>query len=377
MEWRELFEMKLGFGGLRLPVKGAKEEVDYKIMCEMVDTYVANGGRYFDTSYIYHRGMSEPAMAACVTDRLPRDSFCLADKLPSWNSYGMDTPEDVFHEQLRKCHTDYFDFYLLHNLNARTIGYVEKQGTFELLQKLKQRGDIRYGGFSFHDTPQMLDQLLTEHDEVDFVQLQINYYDWFSNYVNAGKCYEVALKHDKPVIVMETVRGGGLAKLPPEAEQLLAAVAPGMSPASFAIRYAAGLDQVMMVLSGMSTPGQVRDNCSYMNAEAFRRLSDAEYEALLQVCRMLKRQEEIPCRDCHMCEKSCPKDIPTARLFSIYNDAKIFGEYNFPDMHYAIHTQNHGRAGACDACGACSGVCPENIDIVKELHKLSEIYDAE
>lgn len=376
MEWRNMFDMKLGFGGLRLPVRSGKE-VDYKKMCEMVDIYVANGGKYFDTSYIYHEGMSEPAMAACVVDRLPRDSYCLADKLPSWVSSKMKTPEDVFHDQLRKCHTDYFDFYLLHNLNTRTLGYVEREGTFDYLRKLKERGDIRFGGFSFHDSPQMLDRLLTEHDEVDFVQLQINYYDWFSNYVNAAKCYEVAVKHDKPVIVMETVRGGGLAALPAEEKQLLDIVAPGMSPASFAVRFAAGLDQVMMVLSGMTTPQQVEDNCSYMNAEAFTKLSDAEYEALHQVCNMLKNRREIPCADCHVCEDACPKDIPIAKLFSIYNDARIFGEYNFPDMHYAIHTQNHDKASACDNCGKCTGTCPAEIDLAQKLTMISEIYDAQ
>lgn len=374
MEWRNMFDMKLGFGGLRLPVTGAGDEVDYKKMCEMVDVYVANGGKYFDTSYIYHGGKSENAMAACVVDRLPRDGYCLADKLPLWRSKGMGTQEDVFQHQLEKCHTDYFDFYLLHNLNSRNIDYVEKEESFDFLRKLKERGEIRFGGFSFHDSPEMLDRLLTEHDEVDFVQLQINYYDWFSNYVNAAKCYEVAQKHDKPVVVMETVRGGGLAALPPEETQLLGMVSPTMSPASFAVRYAAGLDQVMMVLSGMSTLQQVEDNCSCMRADVFTKLSDAEYEALRQVCKMMENRREIPCTDCHACEEICPKDIPVSKIFSIYNDAKIFGQHNFPDMHYAIHTQNHGNASACDGCGKCLERCPAGIDIVKKLAALSRIY---
>lgn len=374
MEWRGLFDVKLGFGGLRLPVRGDKAEVDHKKMCEMVDTYVSNGGKYFDTSYIYHKGMSEPAMAACVVERLPRDSFYLADKLPSWNTPGK-TQENVFFDQLKKCHVDYFDFYLLHNLNARSLPYVEEHDSFSFLMERKERGDIRYAGFSFHDTPEVLDQLLTEHKNVDFVQLQINYYDWMSNYVNAKKCYEVAVKHNKPVTVMETVRGGGLALLPAEAEELLKAVNPGMSLSSFAIRFAASLDQVMMVLSGMTTLEQVEDNCSYMRADAFQRLSDVEYEAIDQVRRLLKGRAPISCTECHRCEEVCPKNIPIDKIFSIYNDGVIFGDMNFPSMHYEIHTEHTDKAEACDRCGKCAGLCPNGVDVAQMLGKVSEVFD--
>lgn len=375
MEWRNLIDMKLGFGGLRLPIKGEKEDVDHKKMCEMVDEYVANGGKYFDTSYIYHRGMSEPAMAACVVERLPRDSFYLADKLPSWGSRGKGSLEEVFQDQLRKCHVDYFDFYLLHNISCRSLPYVEEHDSFSFLMKLKERGDIRYAGFSFHDTPQMLDKLLTEHKDVDFVQLQLNYYDWLSDYVNAKKCYEVAVRHNKPVTVMETVRGGGLASLPEEAVAILEAVAPGMSPASLAIRFAASLDHVMMVLSGMTTLEQVQDNCSYMRADAFRKLSDAEYEAVDQIRNIIRAQSPIACAGCGKCEEACPKDIPIAKAFSIYNDGKVFGEMNFPIMHYEIHMENHDKAGACNKCGACLGACPNGVDIPAMLGQVAQAYD--
>lgn len=185
MDLKEMFPMKLGFGGLRLPTNGSKDDVNYIRMCEMVDEYVANGGNYFDTSFIYHKGKSENAMAACVVDRLKRDSFCLADKLPLWTVGGKTDLEGVFETQLNKCHVDYFDFYILHNMNRNSYDFTEQSDAFEFQQKLKKDGKIRYAGMSFHDTPQMLDKLLTEHKDLDFVQLQINYYDWLSEYVQA------------------------------------------------------------------------------------------------------------------------------------------------------------------------------------------------
>lgn len=375
MDLRTMFSCKLGFGGLRLPILDSKENIDYKTLCEMVDCYVENGGQYFDTSYIYHRGQSENAFGKCIVDRLPRDSFCLADKMPAYPVGGKDDFEGVFHEQLSKCHVDYFDFYLIHNVNSNSLPYIEGKDIFSFQRKLKERGDIRYAGFSFHDTPQTLDRLLTEHSDIDFVQLQLNYYDWLSNYVQAKQCYEVAVQHDVPVVVMETVRGGGLVNLPNEAKELLNMVNPGASPASFAIRFAAGLSNVMMTLSGMSTLEQVKDNCSYMNPNSFKKLSDAEEEAIQYVRQMIKRAMPVPCTECEECVSACPKNIPISKLISIYNDGQYFGEFNFPGMHYNVHVKHAGKAGDCISCGACENVCGQNIPIISLMEIISDKFD--
>lgn len=374
MNLKKMFPMKLGFGGLRLPINGEKDNINYKLMCEMVDEYVANGGKYFDTSFIYHKGTSENAMGACVVDRLPRDSFCLADKLPLWTVGGKMDIEGVFNTQLDKCHTNYFDFYLLHNVSRNSLKFMKEADVFEFLKKKKAEGKIRNAGMSFHDSPEILDMLLTKHPELDFVQLQINYYDWLSNYVQSKKCYEVAAAHNKPVVVMETVRGGGLANLPQDAKILFENVVPGMSHASLAVRFAASLDNVFMVLSGMTNLEQVKDNCSYMREDTFTKLSDAEYELIEQIRTVIKLQRKISCTECGKCNEVCPAGIDISKAISIYNDGKMFGELNFPDMHYNIHIREHA-AKKCMKCGSCQTVCPASVPVIDVLGEISAIYD--
>jgi len=374
MDLKEMFPMKLGFGGLRLPINGQKDNINYKVMCEMVDEYISNGGKYFDTSFIYHKGTSENAMGACVVDRYDRDSFCLADKLPMWAVGGKTDLQGTFDLQLEKCHVSYFDFYLLHNVNRNAFEFMRNANVFEFQQKLKKEGKIRYAGLSYHDTPESLDAILTEHDYLDFVQLQINYFDWMSNYIQSKKCYEVAVKHNKPVVVMETVRGGALANLPEDAKTLLDNVMPNMSQASLAVRFAASLDNVFMVLSGMTTPEQVKDNCSYMRTDKFRKLSDVEYETIEHIRHMLKMRMPVQCSSCGKCNEVCPAQIDILKAISIYNDGKIFGEFNFPDMHYNIHVREHA-AKNCMKCGSCQTVCPASVPIIDVLQDISKIYD--
>lgn len=374
MDLKEMFPMKLGFGGLRLPTNGKKEDINYKLLCEMVDEYVSNGGRYFDTSFIYHKGNSENAMAACIVDRLKRDSFCLADKMPLYPVGGKTDLEGVFKLQLEKCHVDYFDFYLLHNMNRNCFEFVEKSGAFEFQQQLKKDGRIRYAGFSYHDTPENLDKLLTEHEGIDFVQLQINYYDWLSNYVQAKKCYQVAAEHNVPVVVMETVRGGGLCNLPLAAQELFTMTNPGESAASLAVRFAASLDNVFMVLSGMSDLEQVKDNCSYMRSDKFKKLSDSEYETIDHIRQIIKMNLQVQCSECGQCNEVCPENIDISKMIAIYNDGQHFGGFNFPDMHYSIHNREH-RAATCIKCGACQNVCPNQVNIIDTLAEISKVFD--
>lgn len=374
MDLREMFPMKLGFGGLRLPTNGEKDHIEYDKMCEMVDEYMSAGGKYFDTSFIYHRGKSEEAMAACVVDRFGRDSFCLSDKLPLWAVDGKIDLQSVFDVQLKKCHVDFFDFYLLHNVNRNDTDFIEKSDAFEFQQRLKREGKIRFAGFSFHDTPEMLDKILTEHSGLDFVQLQINYYDWLSNYVQSKKCYEVAVSHNMPVVVMETVRGGGLSSLPSAADELLRNVQPQSSASSLAIRFAASLDNVFMVLSGMSNIDHVKDNCSYMRADKFKKLSDAEYETIQQITKIIKMNKKINCIECGSCSEVCPENIEIDKILSIYNDSQLFGNYNFPEMHFNIHVRGNS-AKKCIKCGACQTVCPKGIQIVDNISAICKIYD--
>lgn len=374
MDFNKMFPMKLGFGGLRLPTNGEKDDINYKKMCEMVDEYVSNGGKYFDTSFIYHKGASENAMGACVVDRLPRESFCLADKMPLWAVGGKTDLAGVFNTQLNKCHTDYFDFYLLHNVNRNAIKFMYDANVFEFQQKIKSEGKIRFAGMSFHDKPELLDELLTKHEYFDFVQLQINYYDWLSNYVQAKKCYEVATAHNKPVVVMETVRGGALANLPDEAGVLMKEVLPDMSEVSLAVRFAASLDNVFMVLSGMTTLEQVKDNCSYMRAESFRKLSDAEYELTEQIRNIIRGQRKYACSECGACNDVCHAGIDICKAISIYNDGEMFGGLNFPDMHYNIHIKEHATK-KCMKCGSCQTVCPNSLPVIDILQNISAAYD--
>lgn len=374
MDFKEMFPMKLGFGGLRLPINGRKDDINYNLMCEMVDEYISNGGRYFDTSFIYHNGKSENAMGACVVDRHDRDSFCLADKLPLWAVGGKADLQAVFNQQLEKCKVTYFDFYLLHNVNRNAFEFMKNEKVFEFQKKLKLEGKIRYAGLSFHDTPKLLEDILKKNDYLDFVQLQINYYDWLSDYVQAKKCYEVAVKYNKPVVVMETVRGGALANLPNDAVRLFEKVMPGKSQASLAVRFAAGLDNVFMVLSGMSTLEQVKDNCSYMRADKFEKLNDAEYELIEHIRNILKMHRGIQCTACGKCNEVCPARIDILKAISIFNDGNLFGEFNFPDMHYNIHIKEHA-AKKCMHCGSCQSVCPASVPIIDVLGEISKIYD--
>lgn len=374
MDLREMFPNKLGFGGLRLPIlNGEKDQVDYKETCRMVDEYVAHGGTYFDTSYIYHKGRSEDAFAACVVDRLNRNSFCLADKLPLWKVGGDLTCEQVFESQLKRCHVDYFDFYLLHNMNRNAIDFANNEDVFEFQKKLKREGKIRYAGMSFHDTPEMLEQLIKKHDYLDFVQLQINYYDWLSGYVEAKKCYQVAADAGLPVAVVETIRGGGLIQLPAAAKALMAQVDPKLTPAALALRFVASLDNTYIVLSGMSNLGQVQENCSVMGADVFERLTDDEYELIDQIRRLIRASWPIDCIQCGACASVCPEGLPVDKMMAIYADGQTFGDLNFPTMHYAIHCREK-KADQCIRCGACQQVCPRNVEIIDVLRYMKENY---
>ncbi|MBQ8872546.1 MAG: aldo/keto reductase [Clostridia bacterium] len=360
---------KLAFGLMRLPTVG--DQIDYDQLNSMVDAFIQNGFNYFDTALPYHNGMSEVAFAKCVADRYPRDQYLLANKL---SQFCFKTEADilpVFHKQLETCHVDYFDFYLLHALNNKRYQILEEMQAIQKCLKLKEEGKIRHLGFSFHDTADVLDQILTEHPELEFVQLQINYADLDDNMVQAQKCYDVAVKHNKPVMVMEPVKGGSLATLTPTARKVLDDLHGG-SPASYAIRFCASLEQVEIVLSGMSNIAQLQDNIGYM--KDFKPLTCTEYHAINQVRKIMKETPTIGCTTCKYCLEGCPKGIGIPHFFNCLNQLNVYGG-DGAFRQYKHHVIKFNPASHCIGCRKCESVCPQKLPIVELLKTVAKTFE--
>lgn len=363
---------KLGFGLMRMPTIG--DDVDLEQTAQMVDLFLSRGYTYFDTGYAYHGGQSEPTLKKLVVDKYSRDRYTVATKLPMWLVHEPADMQRIFDEQIARTGLDYFDFYLLHALDDGRFAHADEMGMWDFIQKLKADGKAKHIGFSFHGTAAGLDEILAAHPEVEFVQLQINYADWESDKVQSRLCYETAKKHGKPVIVMEPVKGGMLTELTPETVDMLQSADPTMTPAAWALRFAAALDGVLAVLSGMSTPEQVRQNLDLF--DDMKPLAQQEKDLLQQVVRKLDEIETIPCTACGYCVEVCPMNIQTPRMISILNN---YIRYNFlpPLMgSYGIILREYpARAGDCIACGACEGVCPQNIPIIDTLARISDLLD--
>ena len=366
---------KLGFGTMRLPLLNPDDpkSVHLEEFKAMADLYMQRGFRYFDTAYPYHDGYSEEAVRQCVVERYPRESFLLADKMPQFLVKGPEDYERIFDEQLQRCGVTYFDVYLLHNLGRDRYPNAQRFGGFSFLQKLKDQGLAKTIGFSFHDDAETLDQILTDHPEVDVVQLQINYLDWNGAVAQSGKCYDVAVRHGKEVIVMEPVKGGHLSRLTEKAMGLFTdyygSSAP--SPASLAIRYAASLEHVKVVLSGMSTLEQVEDNTSFM--EQFIPLSEGEYALTEQIEKELKSSIKVACTGCRYCMEVCPKNIAIPDYFGLLNLHAVTG--NKTNMYYQRFSMNHGKASECLRCGKCEQNCPQHLPIRELLTEFAALYE--
>ncbi len=367
---------KLGFGLMRLPLTDANDKgsIDIEALKEMVDTFMERGFTYFDTAWMYCAFKSENAVKEALVDRYPRDKYTLATKL--FASY-VETKEDrdrIFNEQRQKTGVDYFDYYLIHAIDQELYPTYEKMDCFNWLINKKKEGLVKHIGFSFHDSAEFLDQVLTEHPEMEFVQLQLNYLDWESKEVQSRMCYEVAKKHGKPVIVMEPVKGGTLANVPEEVKSMFEAYHPDQSVPSWAIRFVASLDNVAMVLSGMSNMEQVLDNTSYMTD--FVPMNDEEKELVDKAAEMIKDSIAIPCTGCSYCTEGCPMNIVIPDQFSIYNKSKR-GEIADAEAlsEYQKLTESSGKASECLACGQCEGVCPQRLEIINYLRDVAKCME--
>lgn len=363
-----------GFGTMRLPVKDG--HVDRDQFTDMVDVFMKAGFHYFDTAHGYMDMESEPAVKACLTERYPRESYVLTDKLTTSYFNKEEEIRPFIGKQLELCGVDYFDFYLMHAQYAEVYEKFKSMHAYDIALQMKQEGKIHHFGISFHDKAAVLDRILTEQPGIEVVQLQFNYVDYEDPGIESRLCYETCRKHHKPVFVMEPVKGGSLVNLPDEAKAVLTALhtdgTAKYSPAGMAIRFAAGFDGIAMVLSGMSTIGQLRDNISFM--KDFQPLSEKELEAVGKVRDIFLAQKLIPCTACRYCTAGCPKHIDIPEFFSCMNTRKQFNDFNSGWFYY-MHSLRGGKASDCIRCGKCEKSCPQHLPIRELLRTVAAEFE--
>ena len=368
----EGFDRKFGFGFMRLPMDG--EQVDILQTTQMVDEYLNAGFTYFDTAHGYLQGKSELALKSCLTSRYPRERYVLTDKLTNFFFKSEADIRPFFQSQLEACGVDYFDFYLMHAQNEEKFAYFKMHRAYETAFALKAEGKIRHVGISFHDRAEVLDRILTEYPQIEVVQIQFNYVDYDDPVVQSRLCYEVCRKHNKPVIVMEPVKGGNLVNLPQQARDVLDALHGG-SPASYAIRFAAGFPGIVMVLSGMSDLAQLRENVSLM--QNFKPLNEQELAAIAQVQQSFRSMHLIPCTACRYCVDGCPKHIAIPDLFSLMNTWKLHHNHNAIYYYDSVYTAPGSRASDCVRCGKCEAACPQHLPIRELLEQVAAELEQE
>lgn len=358
-----------GFGCMRFPMENG--QVDYEATSRMIDAFLQAGFNYFDTAHGYLDGQSEVALQKCLTSRYSRDAYVLTNKLSNQHFNSREEIRPLFERQLAICGVDYFDFYLMHSQNQGIYEKFKRCQAYETALELLAEGRIRHLGISFHDKAAVLDRILTEYPQVEVVQIQLNYVDFDDPSVESRKCLEVCRKHGKPAIIMEPVKGGSLVNLPEAARQVFDAL--GGSYASYAIRFAAGQEGVMMVLSGMGTMEMVEDNISYM--QDFQPLNEAEQAAVDKVCTIFRSLGTIPCTACRYCTEVCPQGIAIPDLFACMNAKKIFNSWNQDYYYNEICSGEGTRAKDCLGCGACEGICPQHLEIRELLRAVSQEFD--
>ena len=373
MTVNELNIKKLGFGLMRLPTL-PDGKIDIEQSKTMTDMFINAGCTYFDTAWVYGGGASECAAKEILVDRYPRESFQLATKL--FMKEGLTTVEEaekMLATSLERTGAGYFDFYLLHSLNRDRVRYYDEHDMWGFIKRKKEEGVLRHVGFSFHDTADILDKFLTDHPDMEFVQLQINYLDWENESIQSRACYEVARKHGMPIIVMEPVKGGNLANPPESVAEILKAANPEVSPSSWAIRFAASLPGIVTVLSGMSNIAQMADNLSYMTD--FKPLTEGEQEVIGKVREAFAAIPTIPCTACAYCMKDCPANIAIFDTFRAVNNYRLYANLGASKSRYERATKEKGKASACLDCGQCEEVCPQRIAIRAELKAAAELFE--
>ena len=369
---------KLGFGLMRLPLTDPEDKasIDMEQLKDMVDTFLEQGYTYFDTAWMYCGFGSERAIKEALVQRHPRDRYTLTTKLHVAYVESEADRDRIFNEQLEKTGAGYFDYYLIHSITADNYEKYKQFDCFNWVQEKKRLGLVKRVGFSFHATADVLERVLTEHPEMEFVQLQLNYLDWESDAIQSRRCYEVARKHGKPIIVMEPVKGGTLAQLPADAEAALKALHPDRSAAAWALRYVAGLEGVSMVLSGMSNRAQLLDNMATFDDLA--PLNDTELAALRRTVAVLNKSSAIPCTACAYCVDGCPMNIPIPQYFSLYNAdlQEVKGKDWLPqEAYYDGLTEEYGKASACIGCGQCEQVCPQHLPVIDGLKRVAAHFE--
>ncbi|MBO4835104.1 MAG: aldo/keto reductase [Lachnospiraceae bacterium] len=375
----ELFKgYRFGFGCMRLPVKNPDDQTsfDYETIEAMFDRFLELGGRYFDTAYTYHGYHGEEAVRKALVERHPRESFELVTKMPLRDFKDEEDLQTVFNEQLSHCGVEYFDYYLLHNMGHNVYAKCEQYHAFAFVRRMQQEGKIKAVGMSFHDTPELLEEILSKYgDCIDFLQLQVNYLDMDQPNVQARRCLEVARKYQKPVSVMEPCKGGTLINVPEEAKDLIKAFDPAMTPASLALRFAASQEGVFRVLSGMGTVEQVEENCAAF--DNFKPLLEEEYKLIEEVKSIILKNTAIPCTGCAYCTHECPQQIAIPQYFALYNSMKQkTGSFSSQAVYYNNTVlAGHGKASSCVHCGLCEDNCPQHLPIRAYLVSVSEIFD--
>ena len=358
-----------GFGCMRFPMKNG--EVDTAEVCKMVDAFLNAGFNYFDTAHGYLGGKSELALRDCLTSRHPRETYILTNKLSSPHFEKEEDIRPLFEEQLKACGVDYFDFYLMHAQNRTNFEKYKTCRAYETAFELKKEGKVKHVGLSFHDTADILDQILTEYPEIEAVQIQFNYLDYDDASVQSRLCLETCQKHGKAVLIMEPVKGGSLVNLPDDAAAILDELQGG-SHASYAIRFAASFENVVMVLSGMGNMDMMNDNLSYMTD--FKPLDEKELAAVFKVAEVIKSKNLISCTGCSYCTDGCPAQIAIPKLFACMNESNKWKNWN-SGYYYGIFTKDRGKASDCIGCGACEDICPQKLPIRELLKQVKEYFE--
>jgi len=365
---------KIGFGLMRLPENDGVIDIDK--VCKMADAYLEAGFNYFDTAYVYHGGNSEKAVKEAIVKRHPRDSFTIATKLPAWSIHSFEDRDKIFNEQLERCGVDYFDFYLLHSIeDGNNYDTYVKYDCFNWGIQKREEGKIKHFGFSFHGTPELLVEIVDNHPEIEFVQIQLNYADWDNQIVHSGELYQILAERNIPIIVMEPCKGGKLANHDEECTEILKSVRPDKSVASWAFRFVGSLPGVTTILSGMSTQEQMEDNMNTF--KNFEPLSDEEKAAIDKVIEAMFRVEQVGCTACRYCVDGCPMSISIPDIISAINTRRKFPGDMRPQFFYNGLVSGKSHASDCIGCGQCEGVCPQHLPIIEILKEGAEMFDGQ